>query len=163
MVFVKFLLDKTHKYHIHCKKFFKDIESQKHIGVTSSFTRTEYLAVMKELVARTHGNIASQSEIQDAMNILDEFMNRMGIEYFDSDDLIVGFKDFFSSCHRHVELTNPVEGIDKKWRSLGGADSIVLLMAERCNSDYIATNDDGFKRISSRVMPMLLKEQHARI
>jgi hypothetical protein len=133
---------------------------QQIIGITSSFTKTEYLAVMKELVAKKTGRIASQAETNDAMRIFDEFIINMGIEYFDSDDLIVGIDGFFSSCHIRVDFANPVQGNDRKWRGLGGADSIVLLMAESCSSEYIATNDDGFRQISSAVKPLLIKDEY---
>jgi hypothetical protein len=134
---------------------------QKIVGITSSFTRTEYLAVVKELIAKRNRRVATNIEIDKAMTRFDQFMISMGIEYFDSDDIITGRNGFFSSCYRHVQSANPVEGKDKKWRGLGGADSIILLMAERCNSDLIATNDDGFSQVSSQVKPLLIKDEYA--
>jgi predicted nucleic acid-binding protein len=51
MVFLNQLINVTHPLHLKSKKFFYDVQNQKYQGITSSFTRSEYLGLIKELIA----------------------------------------------------------------------------------------------------------------
>jgi hypothetical protein len=95
---------------------------------------------------------------QKALAAFDNFKDKMGIELFDSDVLANSSGTLFSECHNRIESASPIQGSNSRWRTLGGADSIILLFAERSNSNRLATNDDGFKRSSSRVRPLIVKE-----
>jgi hypothetical protein len=99
-----------------------------------------------------------QKDIDNALKIFDDFIDQMGIEYFELQDLPFIDSTLFSEAQQRIELAVPFKGNDSKWRTLGGADSIVLMLAERCNSDKIATNDDGFRLIASKVKPLLIKD-----
>jgi predicted nucleic acid-binding protein len=162
MVFLNQLFNKTHRLHSNSERFFHDIENQKYIGITSSFTRSEYLAVIKQELACQLNTVPSREEVDKALEIFDGFLEEMGIEYFDSDEL-VSFalnKDekFFVYCYDQILSSRPIKGKDNKWRMLNGADSLVLLFAEACNANRIATNDDGFKGTNSYVIPLIPRE-----
>ncbi|HKG87177.1 MAG TPA: hypothetical protein VKA95_02535 [Nitrososphaeraceae archaeon] len=86
-VFIKQLYSKTHKYHHKVCTFFKDIQNQKLKGANSSFTKSEYLAVIKELMAADLSSAPPQKDIDDALKIFDDFIDQMGIEYFELQDL----------------------------------------------------------------------------
>lgn len=159
-VFIKQLLNKEHKLHSKCRKFFYDIENKKFKGITSSFTRSEYLALVKEIIFKYAEASSTQKNIDIAMSVFDDFVDRMGIEYFNSDDLTgFGFK-LFSESHERIQSAIPSRGKDSRWRTLGGADSIILVMAERSHANKIATNDDGFRKIDSKVKPLLVKDNY---
>jgi hypothetical protein len=57
-----------------------------------------------------------------------------------------------------IQYSLVIQGTDRHWRSLNGADSLILLFAERSNLDRIGTNDDGFKGTNSHVKPFILRE-----
>jgi|SRR5215831_504499 len=157
MIFIKHLFNATHPLHSKIENFFNDISNQMYKGITSSFTRSEYLAVIKEILATKTCDIPSQTEITQALEIFDKFIDKMGIEVFDSDDLARSHGMLFSECHKRIEIASPIKGNNTRWRILGDADSIILLLAERCNSNMLATNDDGFKGMISHVTPLIVK------
>lgn len=158
MIFVKFLYNTSHKLHPICKKFFHEIQDGKFIGVTSSITRIEYIAVLKKLLAEKDEKIID-NEIKKELTRFDKFIEDLGIEYYDSDDLTKSI-NIFSICFQRVMSSKPFQGKDNQWRGLGCADSIVLIMAERSSSKYIATNDDGFRQIKSSVLPCIIKDKY---
>ena len=82
MVFLNQLFNKTHRLHPNSERFFHDIENQKYIGVTSSFTRSEYLAIIKEELACQLNTVPPQKDVDKALEIFDSFIEEMGIEYF---------------------------------------------------------------------------------
>ena len=98
-------------------------------------------------------------EINRAIAIFDEFIDDMGIEYYDSDDLARPGTLFSDSSDR-ISTSVPIRGKDEIWRGLNGADSLLLIFAERSGSNLIATNDDGFIGTTSIVRPLILREKY---
>lgn len=141
------------------RRFFYKIQDGTFRGVTTTFTRSEYLAVIKEEIATQSGSPAPLSRLQTAMQTLDNFMKNMGIEVFESDDLVNQDGKFFSEAHSKVEASTPAR-ISGKWKSLNGADSLILTFAERANCAKIATNDAGFKNTNSRIVGHILQEEY---
>jgi predicted nucleic acid-binding protein len=74
MVFIYQLFNKTHRYHIKSLKLFQDIENQKFMGVTSSLTRSEYLAVIKREVANQLKSVPGKSAIEMILKRFDDFI-----------------------------------------------------------------------------------------
>jgi predicted nucleic acid-binding protein len=143
------------------QRFFYDIQNQKLIGVTSSFTRSEYFAVAKELLSELLGKFPDKATLDKALKNFDDFVNQMGIEQFDSDALANMDGKLFADAHIRIDKSvNTYGNFDKKWHGLNGADSLILLFAERSNSQEIATNDDGFKGINSVVKPLIVRERY---
>lgn len=157
MVFLNHLFNKEHPLHSISARFFLDIENQKYVGITSSFTRSEYLGVIKQLMAEGGDILSDQSKVNNTLKIFDEFIDEMGIEYYDSDEL-ASTGNLFSDSSDRISTSVPIRGRDKTWRALNGADSLLLIFAERTGSNSIATNDDGFKGTTSFVKPLVLRE-----
>lgn len=143
------------------QRFFYDVQNKKLVGVTSSFTRSEYFAVAKALLCEMLGKVPNKQTLDKALEDFDKFVNQMGIEQFDSDDLANMDGKLFAEAHDRIDKsTNTYGNFDKKWHGLNGADSLILLFAERSNSQEIATNDDGFKGINSNVQPLMVRERY---
>lgn len=158
--FVYQLINQNHWLNAKTNSFFARIVNQDFVGATSSFVRTEYLAVIKGILSRRSGTVASQNSIDIALKAFDDFLNNMGIEFYDSDELANIDGKLFEESHRRVETALPTLGGDGKWRPLNGADSLHLLFAERTSSDEFATSDQGFKGINSPVVPHILWERY---
>ncbi len=158
MIFIYQLFNKTNPYHAKSASFFKQIEDEKMIGVTSSFTRSEYLEVIKTELAKASDSIPSSIDIQSSLDNFDDFITHMGIELFDSDDLTNSDARLFRECHARIENAIPFKGKDNKWRMLNGADSLLLVFAEKTGCQEIASNDDGFRTSKSKVKPHILRD-----
>lgn len=158
-IFLYHLFDKSSSYAQKSAKFFKEIENSVFIGATSSFTRSEFLAVVKRKLCEKNGTIPTPYIINSVLKMFDDFIDNMGIEYFESDELANSDGKLFEETHKQVESSKPIQ-VRSNWRALGAADCLLIAFAERSNSNKIMTNDIGFKGISSSVQPMILMETY---
>lgn len=141
-----------------------DIENGKLIGVASTFSVMEYMAVMKQFISKQLNRSITQTETKLMKDAFIEFISRMGIILFDSDTLILdasGSCSFFTSCEYLIEKNQPMKGIrDSKWHTLNGADAIHALFAIKTNSTHLATFDDDFKGIDKEIAILDIEEKY---
>lgn len=156
MNFIYFLISANHNLNSKVTLFFDDIENARYVGVTSSFTKSEFLGVAKQILAEQNNQDPSNSDMGTVENNFDAFVTQLGIEMNDADSLYDS--QLFSNCYAIIKNSNAVRGTDGKWRVIGGADSILLYLAEKTNSSKIATNDDGFKGNNTSVQPLMIRE-----
>ncbi len=136
--------------------FFKDVEDQKYKAVTTTFTLTEFRGAMKRILSEQQGRLASDQQIDQAIQTVESFIVKMGIELFKADDLVkVGYSTLFGDCERIVEKSTAIKTA-KGWRSIGGADGILTALADRCTAQFIATLDTGFKGLKWGLTPLVL-------
>ncbi|MEM2882468.1 MAG: type II toxin-antitoxin system VapC family toxin [Candidatus Bathyarchaeia archaeon] len=146
------------------RAFFRDVEGGKYIGVTSSFTVAELIAVYKELLCRARGTqIISPTDMLEIKRRMDVFLNKMGIVLYDADELatVLGKSTIFADCERILEEAMPIRGSrDGRIRVIGGADALHIAMAIRANAELFGTFDEGFKGSGSWLPPLLLSEAY---
>ncbi len=136
--------------------FFQDVENQKYRAVTTTFTLTEYKGAMKRVLSDQQARIATDQEVDQAIQTVESFIRNMGIELFKADDLIkVGYSTLFADCDRIVEKSTPTL-TTKGWKSIGGADGLLAALADRCAAQLVATLDSGFKGLKGGVSPLVL-------
>ena len=156
MNFIYFLINTRHPINNKVTLFFQDVENQRYVGVTSTFTKSEYLGVARQILAGRNNQDPNASDMGRVENRFDAFVTRLGIEMRNADSL--SDSQLFLNCYNIIKNSNAVRGSDNHWRVIGGADSILLYLAEKTNSDMIATNDDGFKGSNSSVTPLMIRE-----
>lgn len=66
----KMTIASTHRLHSKIQIFFNDISNQRYKGFTSSFALSEYLVLIKELLAEKTGTIPSQNDINQAVKVV---------------------------------------------------------------------------------------------
>jgi predicted nucleic acid-binding protein len=138
--------------------FFKDIEKGKYIGIVTTFTIAEYLAVTRGLLCKKRNKKATSSEIRTVKAKLEQFINQMGIVLYDSDTLATKYA-VFADCENMIERDVPSLGRhDGKWHYLNGADALHLAFANSVNAEAIATFDDDFRGVSGTVNPLMIPE-----
>lgn len=131
-------------------QFFKEVEGGSYEGVITTFTYAEYLAVMKETLSKRLGAQLSHTQIETLKNEFESFVDKQGIEVLDADDLSsgVGRCEIFGWSSQVVERTGTVQGADRRWRTVGGADAIHVVLANRAGAELLATFDEGFKVVN---------------
>jgi predicted nucleic acid-binding protein len=138
--------------------FFKDIEQGKYIGIVTTFTIAEYLAVTKGLLCKKRSKQVTSSEIKTVKAKLEQFITKMGIMLYDSDTLATKHA-VFADVEDMVEKDMPSLGRrDGKWHYLNGADALHLAFANSVNAEAIATFDDDFRGVSGSVLPLMISE-----
>ncbi|MDH3657383.1 MAG: hypothetical protein OEM77_04520 [Nitrosopumilus sp.] len=60
------------------ESFFQDIESQKYLGVTTTFTISEYLGVVKEIVAEKENKSPNLEKIKKNRTSIERFYSSLG-------------------------------------------------------------------------------------
>lgn len=129
--------------------FFREVESGTYEGVITTFTYAEYMAVMKEILCERLRVKLSPTQINELKNQFESFVDKEGIEVLDADDLStdLGHCEIFRWSRQVIETTGTVEGKDHKWRTIGGADALHVVLANRAGAELLATFDEGFKLI----------------
>lgn len=160
MVFVYHLWSRKPFLAAKTKLFFEDVDKGKYKAVTSTFTKTEFVGVLKLILSEAFGKTPTDQQLDEATNKLDEFLAKVGFEIFNSDDLVgTGFTPVFTDCHDVAAKADSTLGThDNKWRSVGGCDALITVLAERSQTQWIATFDQGYKGIKRNVKPMILQE-----
>jgi len=151
---------KQHALTPKANNFFKDIEKGKYAGVTTSFTITEYIAVMRKALAEARNGPSTSTDVIKLRKQIEEFISNMGIVYFDADPLTSGvYGKFFSSVENVVENAKHFKNRrTNKWFVVNGADALQVVMAVRAGADFYATFDDDFRGVDSWIKPLMLFE-----
>ncbi len=161
MVFVYYLTRREGTSHSQATRFFRDVNNQKYKAVTTTFTRSEYISVLKAVLAETSGSPPSPTAMAMALDTFDRFVVSIGVEVQDSDRLVgTGFAPLFSECENVCMSSDPIRGTrDGNWRTVGGADALLIIFAERSKADVFATFDQGYKGMKRPALrPLMLPE-----
>jgi len=144
----------THK----AASFLRDVEKGKYVGIVTSFTVAEYLAVIRGLLCQKRNKQVSPSEISTIKLRLEQFINQMGIVLYDA-DVLAGGHAVFAESESMIERDTPSKGkYDRRWHYLNGADALHVAFAASVNAEAIATFDDDFRGICGSVVPLMLSE-----
>ena len=139
--------------------FFRDIKHEKVIGVTSSINKTEFLSSMKRIYSSYYRRNPDPDNIAYFEKMFDNLIRKMDIKYYDADTLTRNDSDLFGKAFSLVKKTKTVSG-PGSWKMINLPDALVVLMAEKTDSDQIITNDDGFGGIDSKVDVKILRKEH---
>lgn len=160
MIFVYHFLSSSRTRSLTSKSdsFLKDIENGKYIGIITSFTVAEYLAVTKGVLCNKRNGQVSTGEIIKIKAKFEQFITQMGIVLYDSDSL-AGKNPIFSECENVVERSTAFKGrYDRKWHYVRGADALHVALALSVNAEAIATFDDDFRGASGSISSLMLPE-----
>lgn len=161
MVFVYFLASTGGFLYSRATRFMQAMQNQKFIGVMSTFTMTEFVGVMKEILAEVFKRPPTQQEMAKSIKQLDTVIDSYGITLYDADQLaVLQPSTMFREADSIVLTTDPHLGtLDKEWHSLGGADAINVDLAQRCGAQFIATFDQGFSCLkTTTVKPLVIPQ-----
>ena len=138
--------------------FLRDIENGKYVGIVTSFTVAEYIAVTRGILCDKRKGQVSPAEITAIKVKLEQFITQMGIELYDSDTL-ASRHAVFAECGSMIERDVASKGkYDGKWHYLKGADALHAAFAVSVNAEAIATFDDDFRGVCGAVSPLMLSE-----
>jgi predicted nucleic acid-binding protein len=159
MIFVyHFLYSPTTFFSRKSASFLKDVEEGKYIGIITSFTVAEYVAVTRGILCKQRNKQVASEEMLTIKAKLEEFITQMGIVLYDSDTLATKHA-VFADSENMIERDVPSFGkYDGKWHYLKGADAIHLAFANSVNAEAIATFDDDFKGVCGTVSPLIISE-----
>jgi len=124
------------------------------VGIVSTFTVAECLAVLALAAARRSGTPPTLQQIAHAHDMIMRFVRAAGLELRDSDALCISPEGSVNAFARVLQMeltTQPVQGEDGEWRGLGGADALHVAFAERSDCDDLASHDQGFRSMQSSV------------
>lgn len=138
--------------------FLRDVEKGKYVGIVTTFTVAEYLAVIRGLLCQRRNRQVSPAEISTIKLRLEQFINQMGIVLYDSDVLASGHT-VFAESESMIEKDESYKGkYDRKWHCLNGADALHVAFAASVNAEAIATFDDDFRGVCGSIVPLMLSE-----
>jgi predicted nucleic acid-binding protein len=160
MIFVYHFLSSSRTQNLASKSdsFLKDIENGKFIGIITSFTVAEYLAVTRGVLCNKRNGQVSNNEIMMIKAKFEQFIAQMGIMLYDSDSL-AGKNQIFDECENIVERSTAFKGrYDRKWHHMRGADALHVAFALSVNAEAIATFDDDFRGASGSISPLMISE-----
>jgi len=165
MVFIYHLLyDKSFILSRKSENFFKDVEAGNIVGVVSSFSVAEYVGVMKRFISKKLKRPITLSETRMLKEVLTDFISKLGIILYNSDDLVIdasGKCSIFYESGILTENSKPSLGVsDRKWHTLCGADALHTLFAIRTNSSHIATFDQDFKDVEDQLTVLNVWEEY---
>ena len=162
MIFVYHFLSSSRNQYLSGKanSFLKDIEKGKYMGIVTSFTIAEYLAVIKGVLSNRRNGQVLPSEILTIKGKLEQFLSQMGIMLYDSDKL-ASKNPIFGECESVIERTAAFKGKrDRKWHHLRGADALHVALALSVKAEAIATFDDDFRGAVGIINPIMLSEMY---
>lgn len=125
-----------------------DIETGHLAGTITTWTRSEYLGVMRKLLAKTYNRNPTAAEMQTAENNFDSLITRLGLELQDADVLIGqgGQTRLFAESDSLLRNSSASRKRSSgEWTTIGGADSIHGVLARRAGAQELATFDEGFR------------------
>lgn len=166
MVYV-YHLGPPHRLSTKAEKFWVEVERRKYQAVATTFTVAEYLDVMKRILAVRLSATPARPHIETLKAEIEHFLEDMGIELLDADDLVVtnlGRSDIFRQVFQVIENVPATLGRDQEWRSVGGADAINAVLADRAGAELFATFDEGFrgidvlKNLGYGIQPLILTD-----
>ena len=128
------------------------------MGVATTFTIAEYLAVTKGVLCNKRNGQVTPAEMAKIKSQFELFLNQMGIILYDS-DVLAKKTSVFSNCESIVENSGSYKGKrDRKWHHLRGADALHVALALSVKAEAIATFDDDFRGINIPINPIMLSE-----
>jgi predicted nucleic acid-binding protein len=138
-------------------KFFQDIISSKYEGVISNWTELEYRGLIKKVLSDIKKGALTQLEESTAMNDFTHFLAQLGIGIMDSDILSINSSqqaDLFKSTTSIIGNSIPIYRSNSNpnqnpWRSIGGADGLMVNLAIRSGASYLATFDRAFAGLNN--------------
>jgi predicted nucleic acid-binding protein len=136
------------------------------IGVTSTFTQTEYRAVSKRRISEHKGSQITTQEEAYAMNDFGRTIDALGIAIVDADQVapdISGVLSLFGACDVTIRRCNPVPRNGGKWKVISSVDVLMLNLAIRMRADLFATFDDGFRGYNhsdSFIAPFIIPDEY---
>jgi len=142
------------------KKFFKDVEDGKFVGVCTTYTIIEYKAALKRILSEARRATVSQKEIDEEIEEFKNFLDEMGIELFDSEDLIKANDMTFVKCDNVIDSTAPTFTRAGRPRLVNASDVLLTVLAHYIGCDFLATHDLGFKGMNWMVKPLLIGENY---
>ena len=153
---------KSHGLTSKADRFFHDIENGKYAGVTTSFTITEYLGVMRKALTEVRDRPITSTDVSRLRKEIEKFISDMGIIYFDADALASPiYGKLFSSTENIVENAKPFKSFrNNRWYLVNGADALHVSLALRTGADLYATFDDDFRGIDHWIKPLMLFEAY---
>jgi predicted nucleic acid-binding protein len=151
---------KKHGLTFKANKFFKDIEKGKYAGVTTTFTISECIGVMRKVLTEARDRPPSLTDVSKLRKEIEKFISEMGIIYFDADTLMSPiYGKLFSSTENVVENAKPFKNPrTNKWFLVGGADALHVTLAVRTGAELYATFDDDFRGVGNWIKPLMLFE-----
>ena len=158
-----FLYSSHYPLTVKASNFFDDVEKGDYICRISSFTETEFLGVIKNLLCEKKNRPPTIDEVEAILREFNRFISEMGIELHDADALAIEKpiepSTIFSLSEKILDSATPFLGKrDKKWHSLKGADALHVALAIRVKAESYATFDDDFRGVSSWITPIMLSE-----
>src|SRR5918994_3230448 len=113
-------------------KFAGEIVDGTFIGLTSTFTETEYRSLSKRKISEKKKSQIAPQEEAAAMDDFSRMIDALGIGLVDADKVapeISGKLKIFSGCGDTVRRSNPVpikEGKGCKWRMISSVDVLMV-------------------------------------
>ena len=169
-VFVYHLVDPSHPQERFCSRFLQDIEDGNVTGVVTTFVINEFQAVTKGILARANGAEPSPGDLVGPMEDLEKLFNDLGVEERDADALagdMTGRSVVFGDSIRVINDAGVARVAYWKrgrrvvdWRTIGGADALHAIYAERAGATHVATCDKAFRRLRGPVAPAVLEDMY---
>jgi len=153
-VVVHFLHPASEHGHAKARAFFLDLERSAYQGVVSDFCRLEYCGYLKDEIATIKSGNVTKTDIDLWMGKFDSLLDDYGVEEISADALLS--TPFVSDCREVIEKSTPVRDERDDWLVVKGADSVHAVLAARCEADFLATLDKGFRGLQDGVKPMVL-------
>jgi predicted nucleic acid-binding protein len=143
------------------ERYLNKVIEKKVIGVVTTFSVAECVGVFGEAYAERDGVAPTTDQLEAARQRIERFIRAAGIEKQDSDALshsVEGPVNVFSRALQIELATRPTRGRDGEWRTVGGADALHLVFAERADCEQFATFDQGFQNAPPPVKIVMVQE-----
>ena len=143
------------------RRFLDKVIEKKIIGVVTTFSVAECVGALAVAYAQRDGVAPTVEQLEAARQRIERFIRAAAIEKQDSDALsysVEGPVNLFTRALRIQLVVRPTRGTDGRWRTVGGADAIHLVFAERADCDQFATFDQGFRNAPGPVRIVMVQE-----
>lgn len=166
MIWVYHLAHQRHPEYPRCKQLLDQVLRKELTAVSSSFVLTEIVSATRKVLSELRGAPLSKQDVQNIRAAAISEMKRFQVDIQDADTVASQASPHGPMFARASNLIDDCGGglIMRKgvpvWKGLGGADAIHLSIAERLNSDILATCDADFKHTTSPVITAVLRETY---
>jgi len=164
MVWIYHLVNPSHPLEKHCQRLLNDLVRGRVKGIASSFVVHEVVDVTRRLLAEKRNREAPQADLEAMEERVEREMARLGVDIHDADVLALnqtGQSVVFDRAADISRASGASQGRhDRRWRTVGGADSIHVALAERSGASHYATCDEGFRKLVANVQPTILEDSY---
>jgi predicted nucleic acid-binding protein len=166
MVWVYHLAHQSHAEYVHCKALLDQVRRKEITAVSSTFVLTEIQSATRMVLSEKRRGPLTEAEVKQIREAAVREMETLGVDLQDADQIAAsggGLTPLFARAANLIETCGGhfvSRHRTPKWKGLGGADAIHLSLAERLNSDYLATCDSDFKDATSPVRASVLRETY---